>query len=442
MTDEVDPYFWAYIHAAQAGGGLSICLCSIVLCCFALISRYQPILFKRVSFRLVFVGTICDLCHAIAWVLSDVPKSEADNKLCVGSMFAMNLFLLGSLFATASIGMNLLLVFVLKLPPGLPYEKIYYSVSVFLALLLPIIALSSSWYGWDGTECWYDVTDTFVHKWVTMYGWILLVSTFCLICTVLFHVSFYRHRNEITAKKDKQADSMIKSGDQAFSKTEKMIAKVVGRIRWYCLVPILAHSCSLACDITQQYQGQTPPSLLISANVLSGCMGFLNSAIFLTLDPSFETARGQLRAYLVFQYYLRHFTVVPSTAAVTNKSDKSSRHKSSSSSSPIDGTHTVSTKSVDTEAGIAAYTLKPRGIVPAGFAYHAVRLLLLRQKDIQLLMETTRRANLGAGKRKSMSASQVKQKLAAADRASYEALGESDLSGSAAERAADELNRL
>ncbi|KAJ3148548.1 hypothetical protein HDU89_004645 [Geranomyces variabilis] len=432
MSDYVDPYFLAYIQAAQAG---------VVLCCFAVIFRYQPILFKRVSFRLVFVGTICDLFHAIAWVLSVVPSSEADNKLCVGSMFAMNLFLLGSLFGTASIGMNLLLVFVLKLPPGLPYEKIYYSVSVFLALVLPIIALSAGWYGWDGTECWYDVTDTFVHKWVTMYGWILLVSAFCLICTVLFHVSFYRRRNVINAKKDKQAESMIKSGDQAFSKTEKLIAKVVSRIRWYCLVPVLAHTCSLASDIVS-FQGLSSPQLLIAANFLSGCMGFLNSAIFLTLDPSFETARGQLRAYLVFQHYLRHFTVVPSTAAVANQSDKSSGRKSSSSS-PVDGTHTVSAKSADAEAGVAAYTLKPRGIVPAGFAYHAVRLLLLRQSDIQLLMETTRRASQATtGKRKSMSASQVKQKLAAVDRASYEALGESDLSGSAAEHAADELNRL
>ncbi|KAJ3166229.1 hypothetical protein HDU88_003452 [Geranomyces variabilis] len=409
MSDDVDPNFWAYIHAAQAG---------VVLCCFALIFRYQPVLFKRVSFRLVFVGTICDLFHAIAWVLSVVPSSEADNKLCVGSMFAMNLFLLGSLFGTASIGMNLLLVFVLKLPPGLPYEKIYYSVSVVLALVLPIIALSAGWYGWDGTEC----------------------CAFCLICTVLFHVSFYRRRNVMAAKKDKQAESMIKSGDQAFSKTEKLIAKVVSRIRWYCLVPVLAHTCSLACDIVA-FEDQFSAQLLIAANFLSGCMGFLNSAIFLTLDPSFETARGQLRAYLVFQHYLRHFTVVPSTTAVAPKSDKSSGRKSSSSS-PVDGTHTVSEKSADPEAGIASYMLKPRGIVPTGFAYHAVRLLLLRQNDIQLMMETTRRASQVTGKRKSMSASQVKQKLAAADRASYEALGESDLSGSAAEHAADELNRL
>ncbi|KAJ3178487.1 hypothetical protein HDU87_003561 [Geranomyces variabilis] len=422
MSDGGDPNFWAYIHAAQAG----------------------PILFKRVSFRLVFLGTICDLCHAIAWILSVVPTSEADNKLCIGSMFAMNLFLLGSLFGTASIGMNLLLVFVLKLPPGLPYEKVYYSVSVFLALLLPIIALSSGWFGWDGTECWYDSSGgdnaVFVHKWTTNYGWILLVSVFCLICTMLFHVSFYRRRNVIATNKDKHADSMVKSGDQAFSKTEKLIARVVGRIRWYCLVPILAHTCSLACDVLQ-YQGQFSSPLLISANFLSGSMGFLNSTIFLTLDPSFETARGQLRAYLVFQYYLRHFTVVPSTAAAANKSTKSSNHKSSSPS-PVDGTHTVSAKCADAEAGMAEFVLKPRGIVPTGLAYHAVRLLLLRQKDIQLLMETTRRETPGTGKRKSMSANHMKQKLAAADRASFEALEESDLSGAAAERAAEEMNRL
>ncbi|KAJ3163681.1 hypothetical protein HDU86_000275 [Geranomyces michiganensis] len=427
--EDVDPYFWAYIHAAQAG-------------------------FKRVSFRLVLLGTLSDLGHAIAWILSVMPTSEEQDPLCIGSMFGVNIFLLASLFGTASIGMNLLLVFVLKLPPGIPYEKIYYSVSAVLALVLPLIALLNNWFGWDGTECWYTIPDThdgedqaFIHKWTTNYGWVLLVSTFCLICTVLFHISFYRRRNLISSNENGKHSESSTKGDQAFSKTEKLIARVVGRIRWYCLVPILAHTCSLAGDILQ-YRGKFSPYLLIAANFTSGLMGALNSTVFLFLDPSFETARSQFRAHLVFQYYLRHFTIVPlarSSSTISRSESIGARSPTMSvPSTPADASQKLLPKPADAEEGLPTYILKPRGIVPTGWRYHTVRLLLLRQQDITMLMEGARRgASEGRGKRKSMSASQAKMKLAAAAKGpAFGAQEESMLSGSAADYASDALNRL
>ncbi|KAJ3156622.1 hypothetical protein HDU86_003846 [Geranomyces michiganensis] len=166
--------------------------------------------------------------------------------------------------------------------------------------------------------------------------------------------------------------------------------------------------------------------------------GFFNSMIFLTLDPSFETARSQLRCYLVAEYYLRHFIVVPSTPATTFRSATSSQ----GTSLPP----TTATYASDTEAGIPTYTLKARGTAPTGVAYITVRVLLLRKKDVQQFLEATRRASSrGAAGKRTSTAGQVKQRRpegVTRASSSYEALGELDLSGSDADRAVDEFNRL
>ncbi|KAJ3145295.1 hypothetical protein HDU89_007152 [Geranomyces variabilis] len=193
----------------------------------------------------------------------------------------------------------------------------------------------------------------------------------------------------------------------------------------------------MASDILQ-YRGHFSSELLTPANFLSGAMGFFNSMIFLTLDPSFETARGQLRSYLVAENYLNHFIVVPSTPATTLRSTTSSQ----GTSLPP----TTATYASDTEAGIQRYTLKPRGTAPTGVAYHTVRVLLLRKKDVQQFLEATRRSSSqGAAGKRTRTAGQVKpQRPGISTRASssYEALGELDLSGSDAEHAVDEFNRL
>ncbi|KAJ3161562.1 hypothetical protein HDU88_007295 [Geranomyces variabilis] len=193
----------------------------------------------------------------------------------------------------------------------------------------------------------------------------------------------------------------------------------------------------MASDILQ-YRGHFSSELLTPANFLSGAMGFFNSMIFLTLDPSFETARGQLRSYLVAEYYLNHFIVVPSTPATTLRSTTSSQ----GASLPP----TTATYGSDTEAGIPTYTLKPRGTAPSGVAHHTVRALLLRKKDVQQFLEATRRAvSQGAAGKRMSTAGQVKQQRPGSPTrasSSYEALGELDLSGSDAEHAVDEFNRL
>ncbi|KAJ3173466.1 hypothetical protein HDU88_002552 [Geranomyces variabilis] len=278
-----------YNRASAAGAFLSLTLCFFVLVLFALIYCYQRHLYQRLSFRLVLAGTICDVFYAIAYVVSTKPSSPDDNTLCVASMFIQEVFLLGSLFCTTSISMNLLLVFVIKVRSDRPYEKIYFVTSAVLAFVVPMSALIAGRFGFDGSECWYilDEADdsgwnrkTLAWEWGTYYGWVLLVCIVCSVCTVLFHISVGR------VKPPRQAnvsDGLGNASAKAFLKTERLI-----------------HQAG--------YFATTDDWLWLTANFMSGAMGALNSLVFIIFDPSFATACGVLRANLVYRHYLRYLT--------------------------------------------------------------------------------------------------------------------------------------
>ncbi|KAJ3008507.1 hypothetical protein HKX48_008493 [Thoreauomyces humboldtii] len=457
--DDYDPNGWLYNAASQAGAGAAIILCTIVLIAFCLIHRYQIGLFKRVSFKLVLVGTCCDLGYAIGVLLSALPTGYDDDKLCAASMFIQDAFLLGSLSCTASIGLNLLLVFVIKVRGDKPFEKIYYSASLFIAVTVPLIALSLGRYGWDGTECWYSADDSdqasvanaFMWEWLTYYGWVLLVCVFCLVCTVAFHFSITPPAS--IASKAEVADSVTGVGqgvkeasNKAFRNTDRLIRRAVGRIRWYCLVPIVAHIWSLASDTHAYITGDIPTWLWVMANFMSGFMGALNSTVFLVLDPSFAAARSKFRVHLVYKYYLRHFKVSASSQSVP---------KMTSLDRSVDALQSLRQLTADVlhaEAGTSV--LIPRQIVPTGPMFHFVRLLLLREEDVIRFANNARLLNLGTSTRKGAgdTTSTVHLQLLrhAVDHSTstggqdrvLAALQDSAIAGSTVDDAADQLNRL
>ncbi|KAJ3012801.1 hypothetical protein HKX48_006081 [Thoreauomyces humboldtii] len=438
--------------------------------------------FKRVSFKLVLMGTVCDLLYAILWMLSVLPAGPEDNTLCIAAMFGQNIFLLASLFCTASIGINLLLVFVFEVRPDRPYEKVYYSVSVLVAVLFPVIAVSLGWYGWNGTECWYTVSPDLdgndkastVHEWLTYYVWVLLVSAFCLICTIAFHFSMLRRRNRAGEIRHPTASVTPGSAStppstNAFKKTEGLIRRVVGRVRWYCLTPILAQMWSLASDLNN-YQNLR---LLVAANFFSGAMvssvgvhnsivlhslnvhishvplfsvrqGAFNSTVFLFLDPSFQTARSKLRVHLVYTHYFRHFRAGTSPPTIQS----SSSIDPALTSRPVDshgppsanaGNATGLRSQYSQEEGRALLVLKdPSERKP--LAYHLVRTLLLTDEDVTRFTSIAKQAS----KRNSQSPNAVATETGGStDSAGAErALQDSQLAGSTVDEAADELNRL
>ncbi|KAJ3175936.1 hypothetical protein HDU87_005600 [Geranomyces variabilis] len=399
-------------RASKAGSGLSLVLGACVVFCMVMIYRFQPKLFKRVSLRLVLVGTCCDMVYAFGVLLSALPTGYDQDPLCAASMFIQLVFLLGSLFCTASIGLNLLIVFVLKVRSDRPFEKIYYSTSAFVSAVVPLIALCAGRFGFDGTECWYSIIHdspeserlAFTWQWITYYGWVLLVCTFCLGCTILFHFSVARVAHP--AANNATGTNIHEATNKAFKNTDRLIGRAVDRIRWYCIVPILAHIWSLVCDTQAYVTGNQPTWLWATANFMSGAMGALNSLIFFCLDPSFHMATSRLRVYLVYRHYLRHFTLATpmnsSSRSVVASHDDSHQAPENSAGGRFLGTMSLRQHNNDAaaaESGKANFEahLVPRRKIRKTFMFHFVRFFLLRERDKERMLKTAQmNAKVGA----------------------------------------------
>ncbi|KAJ3145274.1 hypothetical protein HDU86_001110 [Geranomyces michiganensis] len=388
-------------RASTAGSAVSLVLGSVVILCMIMIYRFQPKLFKRVSLKLVLVGTICDMFYALGVLLSALPTGYDQDPLCAASMFIQMVSLLGSLFCTASIGLNLLIVFVLKMRPDRPFEKIYYSISAIISIVVPLTALCAKRFGWDGTECWYSIDRgdpegeraTFAWQWLTFYGWVLLICVFCLGCTILFHHSVARVSHPAAAgTSDVTGTNIHEATNQAFKNTNRLIQKAVGRIRWYCVVPVVAHIWSLVCDTQAYVTGSQPTWLWITANFMSGAMGGLNSLIFVFLDPSFHMATSRLRVYLVYHNYLRHFTLSTTTNASSRSvfaHDDSHAGHDISMGGRVMGAPSLRQLSSDVLAAESGKPhLVPRKMIRKTFMYHFVRLCLLRERDMERMLKT------------------------------------------------------
>lgn len=173
---------------------------------------------------------------------------------------------LASTFITFAIGVNIFLVFVLKLGPTKSFEKIYISACIIVALVLSLVAVSAGKFGYNSVECWFTgntPTEVLANAWIFFYGWILASCAACSLFVIMFY--FVLRTNQRTLERMAvQSGGASQTGTTAkgIRKEKKkqnlkqqMINRTVGRISWYCIVPILAQSGNLIYDIMNRKVG-------------------------------------------------------------------------------------------------------------------------------------------------------------------------------------------
>lgn len=221
---------------------------------------------SRISLRLAVNGIFFDILYAIAYVISSFPTGP--GPLCRWSMFFTVLFLLCSLFITAAIGLNLLVVFVFKVQKDRHVERGCYFAAGITAVVIPAVALGLGRFGWDGTECWYtfqeevdDFDVVFAWQWATYYGWILLTVVFSTVAMGMFSVAA-RNPHKGGPAQDSHAQKQ-------FDKTNRLVRKAVDRIKWYCVVPLLGHVFSFTGDMYFHFTGVNVRWTMVVANFMS-----------------------------------------------------------------------------------------------------------------------------------------------------------------------------
>ncbi|KAI9009446.1 hypothetical protein BC832DRAFT_364746 [Gaertneriomyces semiglobifer] len=326
-----------------------------------------------------------DLMSAVFYLVAAIPIGP--SRLCAPAMFLNVSFLLMSLFSTSAIALNILLVFVLKISARKNLERRYYIGSGIAALVIPFIALVSGRFGWNGSECWYlwSLSDSYrlvvIWQWGTYYAWVVLVILFCTVCTFLFWWSV--RRPVINSLPDAPQHTLgisdkeigVGVGNRAiFNETDRLVRRAVSRIKYYCAVPVITQTLTVALDIEFMIKEENNLKIWLASAILLGLHGFVNSLVFFIFDPSVERAREKMRLWFIYRYYLRHFEV------------GTSENQTQASQSQVD-VHAKPVPSTMTRVGT------PKNNV----AYHLCRMFLVRENDLKRFAEGVldRRHNKG-----------------------------------------------
>lgn len=92
---------------------------------------------------------------------------------------------------------------------------------------------------------------------ITYYSWMLLTIIFCTINSILFYFSLRKPISELA-----DIQQLPKSNEESnphlshFAETNNLIRRAVGRIMWYCLVPLMSQGFMLISEL--EYRLRNP----------------------------------------------------------------------------------------------------------------------------------------------------------------------------------------
>ncbi|KAI9001640.1 hypothetical protein BC832DRAFT_593936 [Gaertneriomyces semiglobifer] len=388
---------------------LSLFACLITLVVFTLLRVYKPKLANRVSLRLAAIIALADIVYNSGWITVNWGSVGPSNtSTCAAAGFVTIFGGLLSVFLTFAIGLNIFLVFVLKIQVTSLYEKLYLAVASAIALALAITAVAADRFGFNGLECWfkppgvqteesYNRTLINENAWSLFYGWILVAVAGCAVFIIMFWIILKRNEKLIATdlKSTLESNTSNNARAQASKKRSKMINRTVARISWYCIVPILSQTVNMAYDLysPQQYGKDwfclfSTCTGLVMASVLLACShGFFNAVIFLACDPTVAAGRTSYRKYLVRKYYLSHMIIPPNFAALQSAS---SVHKAGidrlidtvySSQNNVSLASQAQTQGqVELKLSDLIVDSRPKN----AFMFHLVRITLLKPTDINI----------------------------------------------------------
>ncbi|KAI8807777.1 hypothetical protein BJ742DRAFT_810753 [Cladochytrium replicatum] len=286
---------------------------------------------NRISLRLALAVCVADLGYELSNVISgwvaDQPYSLEVMRGCAVAAYSVIFFNLLSIFLSAVIALNLLLVFVYKqrsVHHSRSLEIVYYIVPILLAAALPAIPFSQNRIGKTGEgDCWYRLTSSkesmvvpFVWSWITYYGWIGVTLIFNFIAVFLVWRSITSSKRAILQEEQKAAahkkkllldPTAVASREfEEYGSGSKrvLLLQAVTRIGCYAIVPLVSTPPSVIIDsyITYVKTGiENTWGLYVLVNIFIGLHAIINSVVFF-LDPYIASAREEWRCKIVSKF--------------------------------------------------------------------------------------------------------------------------------------------
>ncbi|KAJ3215995.1 hypothetical protein HK099_006105 [Clydaea vesicula] len=204
--------------------------------------------------------------------------------------------------------------------------------SFFIALALSLPPLFLGAYGYDETAdfCWYTRSYDVVFaglfispfKWATNYLPSIIFIAYSTFASVRVMLRLRRAQlDSINVNQDSKNSSQRQN-----AKTQKIVAKLVSRLMFYPLVPLISNFFNIYGEADYAISHTNKFSLLVPALTGTSIQGLLTSILFFTIDPAWTKLYIDIR-----KYYDPHFEEAKSSSASNTGSGFESMGKAVSS---------------------------------------------------------------------------------------------------------------
>ncbi|ORX93647.1 hypothetical protein K493DRAFT_302536 [Basidiobolus meristosporus CBS 931.73] len=248
-----------------------------VVCSILFINFYRPALGTRLSLRLTFWIALADVTYSIfAYVLQ---KQITSTATCAFLLWGYVEFTLLPIFLTATIGFNLMAIFVHDIANVVKYQRFYVPFSIGLSLIISLIPVIAGQFEVDPVvgACWYSATytiHTIVWEICTLFLWIFLAVLYCIFAVSFVIYKLIRHEKYL-----------MKSTNGTSHIVNRRTYRAMRRIVLYPLVPVLTQTFNCLCEFDTFVNRRLNFTLYFLSAVGPATVGLLNAIVFL-FDPA------------------------------------------------------------------------------------------------------------------------------------------------------------
>ncbi|KAI9486683.1 MAG: hypothetical protein EXX96DRAFT_604784 [Benjaminiella poitrasii] len=293
-----------------------------VLLIHGITSYYRPIIVNRLSLRMIVLSCLFNLIYCVCQLVTDTIKAKSRH--CYALAYVLVSSDTMSCMCLTMVGLNLVMIFVLKKSRTLKLELFYYFLVAVSGILVSIIP---RFFGptpdpettLKNATCWYfyyfDGRITRVFNWLWYYSWLLLSlfsAASCAAISIRFVIkkqkNFSGTLDMFTRRQDpKEITAMTIIRKYANNNTD-IFHKIAVRCICYPLVPLISKSWGVGIEIAAATKSYVPYPIFILDHIFSCLLGFMVSCIYFT-DPAIGAIFKESIEVLTRRYVHDYFTV-------------------------------------------------------------------------------------------------------------------------------------
>ncbi|KAI8882647.1 hypothetical protein K501DRAFT_333888 [Backusella circina FSU 941] len=287
-------------------------ICIFIIYLYMLLKHHKKA--NRVSLRCVFLCSVVDALSSILNIISTHRHGDTTFCRATGVILVTTNLLSASLLTI--VGLNLVLIFVLKVERTNLLERFYYPGVIVYSLIGTIGPIhqevTESLYDLDQYSCWYymyiaDRTQS-IFSWMWFYGFLFFANIIAIICSIAAMTKLM-HEHRVFDRRMDVISKNASPSDDVKIKQNKVFTKVVLRCIIYPLVPFLVNIFGFILQMVITTSTKSPGFGLAMLDIVFTCIeGFFVAIVFFT-DPT-VTAFLKERFHDFCNKYVYQYTLV------------------------------------------------------------------------------------------------------------------------------------